>query len=360
LRSRPCFCIMNIIHAYGREIPWISRAREVTHIADCMFWLIMFVVICSGSWITGKVILRSVLLLLQLFVWPITSLKKYGANQGAWAVVTGCTDGIGREFAFQLAEKGFNIVLVSRNPDKLAKVATEIESKIPGILTMMHAIDFVNANEEDYAALEASLVDVPVAVLVNNVGVCFDIPVPFSLSTTLDTNAIVKVNCIAPLRVTSFVLPAMIKRRSGLILNIGSFASSLSVPLLSTYGASKSFLLTWSQAIGDELCSSGVNVQWVNSSWVVPNLSKFRIPSIIVPSAYTFVCATLSRVGVPCGSLGRRYASTPYWPHALMDFGAEHFPFKTLTIKVVHWIMQKNRRRALRRRKQRGMVSAAN
>jgi 17beta-estradiol 17-dehydrogenase / very-long-chain 3-oxoacyl-CoA reductase len=41
-------------------------------------------------------------------------------------VVTGCTDGIGREFALQLAEKGFNIVLVSRNPDKLAKVATEI------------------------------------------------------------------------------------------------------------------------------------------------------------------------------------------------------------------------------------------
>jgi len=63
---------------------------------------------------------------LGLFLTPFFQLKSYGAKKGAWAVVTGATDGIGKEFAFQLAKAGFNVMLVARNKELLAQTAEEI------------------------------------------------------------------------------------------------------------------------------------------------------------------------------------------------------------------------------------------
>ncbi|KAJ2531975.1 hypothetical protein EV175_007184, partial [Coemansia sp. RSA 1933] len=65
-------------------------------------------------------------LLYDVFLKSGVSLKKFGAGQGAWAVVTGCTDGLGREEALELARRGFNVMLISRTLEKLEAMAEEV------------------------------------------------------------------------------------------------------------------------------------------------------------------------------------------------------------------------------------------
>ncbi|KAJ2220121.1 hypothetical protein IWW45_009172, partial [Coemansia sp. RSA 485] len=84
----------------------------------------------------------------DVFVRSGIKLSKLGANQGFWAVVTGCTDGLGREAALELASKGFNILLISRSTDKLATVAAEIEAL--GKETKQVAADFAQMDESKW------------------------------------------------------------------------------------------------------------------------------------------------------------------------------------------------------------------
>ncbi|CAK5264335.1 unnamed protein product, partial [Mycena citricolor] len=76
--------------------------------------------------VTVRFVQQTVSVLLQTFVLPGISLKTFGAKKGAWAVVTGASDGIGKEFATQLAGQGFNVLLVARNAAVLNTVAEEI------------------------------------------------------------------------------------------------------------------------------------------------------------------------------------------------------------------------------------------
>lgn len=96
--------------AFSEDQPWLS--------------LFFFAV---GSLSIARVVYQSAVVLFQTFVVPGTSLNRYGARKGAWAVVTGASDGIGKEFAFQLAKAGFNVLLVARNPELLKSTAQDIE-----------------------------------------------------------------------------------------------------------------------------------------------------------------------------------------------------------------------------------------
>lgn len=169
-------------------------------------------------WISSKVF-RLVLVLLELYVLPGMSLKRFGAangksnfGKGSWAVVTGATDGIGREFALQLARKGFNVFLASRTPEKLGQVAAEIEQQTPGIKTKTQSIDFSAGDDSQYAVLAAGLKGLDIGVLVNNVGMSHDMPVPFAETPEEEMLRIAEINVKATLRVTRIVAPGMVDR----------------------------------------------------------------------------------------------------------------------------------------------------
>ena len=114
---------------------------------------------------------------------------------GKWAVVTGSTDGIGKAYAFALAKKGLNIVLVSRSPFKLQNVAAEIEAKYSGIKTKIVEVDFAKEDPSKYVPhLEDSLKEVDVGVLVNNVGLSYDYPNEFLNLESSAIDDIINVN----------------------------------------------------------------------------------------------------------------------------------------------------------------------
>lgn len=139
-------------------------------------------------------------------------------------------------------------------------------------------------------------------------------------------------NIASVLRVTKLVLPGMVSRRRGLVLNLGSFAAVVPSPFLSTYSGSKAFLSTWSKCLAEEVKSRGVVVSCVIPYFVSTKMSKIRKTSALVPSPDAFVKSTLGSIGLNKGAMGRLGESTPYWSHAIMDYAITTFGLRNYAI----------------------------
>jgi 17beta-estradiol 17-dehydrogenase / very-long-chain 3-oxoacyl-CoA reductase len=193
-----------------------------------------------GLLVAVRAAARFALWVYAAFLRPGKPLRR---RYGAWAVVTGATDGIGRAVAFRLAASGLGLVLVGRNQEKLAAVAAEIKArhpKVPEVRTFV--LDF--AGEGLAAAVEAlkdSIRGLDVGVLVNNAGVSYPYARYFHEVDEELMRTLIRVNVEGVTRVTHAVLPAMVERKRGAIVNIGSGAASVvpSDPLYSVYAATK-------------------------------------------------------------------------------------------------------------------------
>lgn len=285
----------------------------------------------------------------------VLQLSKFG-RKGSWAVITGASDGIGKEYALQLAAKGFNIVLVSRTKSKLESLASDIESKYGSVQTKILAMDFAQNRDSDFDALRSLVSGVEVAILVNNVGLSHEMPVPFIQTPQKEMNDIITINCTGTLRVTQIVAPGMVERKRGLILTMASFGGILPTPLLATYSGSKAFLQQWSTALGSELKPHGVHVQLVQSYLVTSAMSKIKRASATIPTPRAFVKAALSKIGRSGGAQGIAYTSTPYWAHGIMHWALATFAGTMNSVvvdqnKVMH---ESIRKRALRKLEREG------
>ncbi|KAF8828785.1 hypothetical protein HHX47_DHR3000024 [Lentinula edodes] len=302
-----------------------------------------------GAITIAKFCYRTLSVFLQIFVLPGQSLKRYGAKKGAWAIVTGASDGIGKEFAFQLAKAGFNVFLVARNLELLDTAAAEIASKY-SVSTQTASIDFAKVDDAAYEILKTVHYNLHSAT-VNNVGKSHAMPVYLVDTPKEEMADIVSINVNATMRVTYSVLPGMIQRKRGLILNIGSFAGAIPSPMLATYSGTKAFLATFTSALAEEVRQHGITVEHINTYFVVSKLSKIRKSSALIPRPGPYVRSVLSKIGLPCGAAYSRRpnTSTPYWSHALIDYAMTVLDMPTLLIKYTHGLHKDIRRRALKK-----------
>lgn len=266
-------------------------------------------------------------LVLSAFVFSGSSLRKYG-KPGSWAVITGASDGLGKEYATQLAAQSFNLVLVSRTQSKLDALAKEIQDKYASkkIQVKTLAMDFSQNNDSDYEKLQALVQPLDVAILINNVGQSHSIPVPFLETTKEELEGIIAINCVGTLRATQAVAPAMKPRKQrSLILTMGSFGGWTPTAYLATYSGSKAFLQQWSNALAAELADDKIDVYLVLSHLVTTAMSKIRRPSLLVPNARNFVKAALGKVGLG-GYQTAPWTYTPWWSHSFMLWAIENIP----------------------------------
>ncbi|KAJ2931300.1 hypothetical protein H1R20_g5822, partial [Candolleomyces eurysporus] len=303
-----------------------------------------------GSFSAIRVVYQTLSVFLQTFVLPGKSLKKFGAKQGAWAVVTGATDGIGKEFALQLAKGGFNVFLVARNTALLTSVGAEIEEKYK-VQTRTHSIDFAKSGDAEYNGLAKAVEGLDVGVLVNNVGKSHNMPAYLVDTPQDEIKDIVAINVNATIKVTYIVLPGMVARKRGLILNVGSFAGAVASPMLAVYSGTKAFLSKFSDAIGEEVRKDGIVVEHLNTYFVVSKLSKIRKSTPLIPKPAPYVRSVLAKIGLSCGAAysGRPNTSTPYWSHALLDYAITLIGIPSLFISYTHGLHIDIRRRALRK-----------
>jgi len=239
---------------------------------------------------------------------------------GKWALVTGSTDGIGKAYAFAMAKKGLNIVLVSRSTHKLENVAAEIVEKYSNVDTKIIEVDFVKEDSSSYIPkIEESIKDIDIGVLVNNVGLSYEHPMEYLELDSTYVEGMVNVNIVGLNAMTRIVLPQMVERKNGVIINISSFLAAVPTPLLTVYSASKSYMDLFSQGLAKEYLSKGITVQCVMPGYVVSKLSKIRRPSLTVPNPTVFVRSALSRLGIDSRTCG-------YWAHDAMIFIGETMP----------------------------------
>lgn len=125
----------------------------------------------------------------------------------------------------------------------------------------------------------------------------------------------------------------MYHSRSGLILNLGSFAGLVPSPYLSVYSGGKAFLSTWTQALAKEVESQGIVVQNVNTYFVVSAMSKIRKPTFLIPLPKPYVASVLAKIGLPCGA-NVPYTSTAYPSHGIANWLISN------TLSTKFWINQ--------------------
>lgn len=178
----------------------------------------------------------------------------------SYAIITGASNGIGKSIAYKLASKKYNLVLVARSEGRLASIAEDIRNKFG--VEVLYAILDLSENHSDEKLFEfVQQKNLPVSILVNNAG--------YGLSGALLQNEkkdwinMLDLNVISLTKLTCLFLPVLKLQPQSYILNIASTAAYQAVPFLSLYSASKSFVLSFSRGLAQELSGTNVSVTCV-------------------------------------------------------------------------------------------------
>jgi len=261
-----------------------------------------------GGVVSLYFLLSGLYFLYKTFLRPAVNLRKYGE----WAVVTGATDGIGKEYAVELARKGLNVLLISRNAEKLAEAKRDVETASNNkVKVTTLAVDFSVADKATYQQIEKELKGIEVGILVNNVGVSYEHCEYFHLVDDQTLRNLVKINIESVIYMTKLVIPAMLEKHNGAIINISSLSGVAPAPLLSAYGASKAFVDYFSRMLAVEYKHYGLFIQSVTPAFVVTKMSGFRRPTLTIPTAKAYVRSALRTVGYDTSVAG-------FWAHDIL------------------------------------------
>ncbi|QKZ13003.1 SDR family NAD(P)-dependent oxidoreductase [Spirosoma sp. KUDC1026] len=181
------------------------------------------------------------------------------AEVGKTALITGASSGIGRELATLFAKDGYNLVLVARSEDKLTELAEQVKQ--------VYGTSMVTVIEKDLSAPEApqEIYDevisknITVNTLVNNAG--FGEYGVFATETDIQKElSVIQVNVTSLVHLTKLFLKDMVARNEGKILMLGSIVSIMPNPLMAVYGATKSFIYSFSESLRNEINDTDVSI----------------------------------------------------------------------------------------------------
>ncbi|TPE45938.1 3-ketoacyl-ACP reductase [Pontibacter mangrovi] len=191
------------------------------------------------------------------------------AIKGKNALVTGAGKGIGRAIAVALAEEGVNVALMARTTSQLEEVAEAVRAK--GVKAAVVTADVTDINAVNKAVGEAKNQLGPIDILINNAGVgAF---AKFLEMAPDKWENIIKVNLLGPYYVTRAVLPEMIERQTGDIVNVSSTAGQKGAPVTSAYSASKFGLIGMSESLMQEVRKHNIRVTTLTPSTVATDMA---------------------------------------------------------------------------------------
>lgn len=178
-------------------------------------------------------------------------------QRASTALVTGASSGIGRELAKTVARHGHNVVLVARDAPRLNQLGHELETEF-GITTKVISKDLSISTSAQEIADELQNERIRIDLLVNNAG--FDVYGNFYETDLARELEMIQVNVTSLTQLTKLFLSDMRAQKYGRILNLGSTGSFVSSPLNAVYSATKAYVLSFSEAIAEELHGTGVTV----------------------------------------------------------------------------------------------------
>jgi len=212
------------------------------------------------------------------------------------ALVTGASTGIGATYADRLARRGYDLILVARNKDKLEQLAATLTAATGAQVRVLPADLTVDS---EVAKVEKVLrEDHGITLLVNNAGSATLGPLAGADMARLDGE--IRLNILAPTRLAHAVAPGLAARGRGAIIKIASVMSQMVQPGNSVYGGTKAYLLHFSQVLEQELSAAGVRVQAVlpgatrTELWNGSGVELHQLPPEIVMEVDEMVDAALA------------------------------------------------------------------
>jgi short-subunit dehydrogenase len=239
------------------------------------------------------------------------------------ALITGATAGIGAAFARRLAADGYRLVLVARDAARLAGAADDLHRQ-HGVPAATLPADL--STEDGCAAVEERLraADGPVDLLVNSAGITLHRS--FVRSSAADEARLLRLNVLAVMRLTSAILPDMVKRRHGAVVNVSSVAGFAPVMPGSTYSASKAWVTNFSESVGRSVRPYGVRVMALCPGYTRTEFhDRAGIDMSRTPEWMWLDADEVVRDGLRDLARGR-LISVPNWKYKLAAFGMRHAP----------------------------------
>ncbi|KAM3723726.1 Very-long-chain 3-oxooacyl-coA reductase [Dirofilaria immitis] len=289
------------------NIPWSNRStnrknqRHKKMVCQCALLLL--------GWAFLLYLLYRLATVLYNLIYPFfiaTPINLYKAAGGKWAVVTGSTDGIGKAYAFELARYGFSIILISRTQSKLNAVREELEKEC-SVEVRTIAFDFTSGSVDEYEKTVLSLLrKLDIGILVNNVGVSFSYPeVIHQAEGGLQKLADVDIVNTLPITLLSAaILPQMIERNNGIVVNISSASAYTPLELLSVYSSSKKYVIWLSNILQKEYAQTNIIIQTVCPMIVTTKMTKISRPSFFLVTAENFVRNAIRTIGIVSETTG--------------------------------------------------------
>jgi short-subunit dehydrogenase len=176
---------------------------------------------------------------------------------GQTALITGASSGIGEAYAREFAARGADLILVARSEDRLRDLADQLGTRYGREVTVLPA-DLQVPGAGDALARQVHELGLTVDILVNNAG--FGMHGRLAEADPDRLTALIQLNCVSLVDITRRFLPGMLARRRGIVINVASTASFQPLPFMATYGASKAFVLSFTEALWAEARPAGVKV----------------------------------------------------------------------------------------------------
>ena len=252
--------------------------------------------ICFGFWVFKNYIRK-----------PHDLAKRYG--KGSWVVVTGPTSGIGEAFAIEFARFGFNIVLIGRNKEKLAKTEQYVKDLQKSAKVRIVEADLSKSIEpEFYENIYSQIEDLDISILVNNAGVIDNNL--FEQIPAEDVLSMIHTNSGAPAMLSHVLIDKLrTRKQKTAIINISSLAALSPLPYFGVYPSTKAFLSFLSHGLNMLYKKEGVDVLNVIPGFVTSNMSNGRTG----PDT----CSAKECVKNSLASLGYDFEVAPFYVHVI-------------------------------------------
>lgn len=296
------------------------------------FWLLVSLI---AFWILFGPVMKVLRVLWEIIVQiydkkPVDLRTKFGE----WALVTGSTDGIGKAYAKELAIRNMNLILISRNLEKLKSTKQEILLVNPKIEIKIIKADFTEG-ENAFLKIRPQLQDISIGILVNNVGKQYEYPMYVGEVPEMELWDIINVNVGATTLMTRLVIGQMQARGRGAIVNVSSGSEFQPLPLMTVYAATKAYVKNFSDALRAEYSRYGITIHHLSPLFVNTKMNAFsnrlQISSLFVPDATTYARNAIN-------ILGKMDSSTGYWAHSIQKFFTLILPvwFRTKVGKMIN------------------------
>ena len=299
---------------------------------------VLYALVGVGGLVVFSYVLEILTGVFNHFLRPGKNITK---RYGSWAIVTGATDGIGKAMAFELAKKGCNIILISRTLSKLNECKTELLAKYPKVQIEVLDIDYSKYDATASKRISDIIGSKDIGVLVNNVGISYPFTKYFHELEDTNVDQLITLNVNSTTYMTRLVLPGMIERKRGAIVNISSAAGVTLSPLLAQYGAAKSYIAMFSKTLHEEYKSKGIDVQCQIPLFVATKLAKIKKASLFVASPSGYAKAAVKSIGYDA-------LISPFWSHALQMWLLMSMP-EWLASKITMSMHQDIRRKGMKK-----------